>query len=228
MTGVVRTVASARKSTSSPKIKASTKAHAAEVAPAAVPYPEAARGLLRDTIIAAVDQLARSRGWAATTMSQVAETAGVSRQTVYNEFGSRQALVEAYVTREVEDLVSEVEDAVRANADDPGVAVQVAFGLFLKLASDEPVIRIIVADAEGGALMRLLTSLGSSVADDRIARLIVDVWPQVSQEDAELLADSLVRLAISHAISPTADPQTTTRNVTRVVRPLIAEILGLD
>ena len=214
MTGAARTAGSGKKSTSS------------RSTPDPVPYPEAARGLLRDTIIAAVDTLARSQGWAATTMSHVAEVAGVSRQTVYNEFGSRQALVEAYVTREVEDLVTEVETAVRGHADDPSAALLAAFGLFLKLASDEPIIRIIVADAESGHLMRLLTNLGTSVADDRIARLITDVWPQVGTEDAELLADSLVRLAISHAVAPAADPETTSRNVTRQVRPLIHEILG--
>ncbi len=194
--------------------------------PDTVPYPDAARGLLRDTIIAAVDELARSRGWSATTMSQVAEVAGVSRQTVYNEFGSRQALVEAYVTREVENLVAEVESAVREHADDPSAALLAAFGLFLRLASDEPIVRIIVADAESSHLMRLLTNLGTSVADDRIARLITDVWPQVGSEDAELLADSLVRLAISHAVAPATDPETTSRNVTRLVGPLIREILG--
>jgi AcrR family transcriptional regulator len=181
---------------------------------------------LRDTIIAAVDELARSRGWAATTMSQVAEVAGVSRQTVYNEFGSRQTLVEAYVTHEVEGLVAEVETAVHEHADDPSAALLAAFGLFLRLASDEPIIRIIVADADSSHLMRLLTNLGTSVADDRIVRLIVDVWPQFSTQDAELLADSLVRLAISHAVAPAADPETTSRNVTRLVGPLIHEILG--
>ena len=212
MTGAARTAGSARKSTSS------------RSAPDTVPYPEAARELLRDTIIAAVDELARSRGWAATTMSQVADVAGVSRQTVYNEFGSRQALVEAYVTREVQSLVAEVETAVRQHADDPAAALLAAFGLFLKLASDEPIIRIIVADADSSHLMRLLTNLGTSVADDRIARLIVDVWPQVSNADAELLADSLVRLAISHAVAPADDPETTSRGVTRLVRPLIDEI----
>jgi AcrR family transcriptional regulator len=217
MTGVVRTAGSGRRSTSSRSGSTETEA---------VPYAEAARGLLRDTIIGAVDRLARSRGWAATTMAQVAETAGVSRQTVYNEFGSRQALVEAYVTREIEGLVTEVEAAVRRHADDPGAAVHAAFALFLRLASDEPVIRIIVADAEGGQLVRLLTDLGRSVADDRIARLIMDVWPQVGAGDAELLADTLVRLAISHAVAPAADPETTTRGVARLVRPLIAEILG--
>jgi AcrR family transcriptional regulator len=208
------TAGSARKSTSS---NSTTEP---------VPYPEAARGLLRDTIIDAVDTLARSRGWSATTMSHVAEVAGVSRQTVYNEFGSRQTLVEAYVTREVESLVAEVETAVREHADDPSAALLAAFGLFLKLASDEPIIRIIVADAESSQLMRLLTNLGTSVADDRIARLIMDVWPQAGTEDAELIADSLVRLAISHAVTPAADPETTSRKVTRLVGPLIKEILG--
>lgn len=191
-----------------------------------VPYPEAARGLLRDTIIDAVDELARTQGWPATTMTHVAEIAGVSRQTVYNEFGSRQTLVEAYVRREIDNLVTGVENVVRANADDPQTAVSAAFGLFLKLASDEPVIRIIAANAEPGPLVQLLTKLGVGIADDRIARLITSVWPQVTPTDAELLADSLVRLAISHAVSPTYDPETSTRNVTRLVQPLIAEILS--
>ena len=159
-------------------------------------------------------------------MTHVAETAGVSRQTVYNEFGNRQALVEAYVRREVESLVTEVEHAVRAHADDPDAAVEAAFRLFLQLASDEPVIRIIVADSADGHLIRLLTNLGCAIADDRITKLIVEVWPQVPPADAELVADSLVRLAISHAVAPATDPDTTVRNVARLVHPLIAEILG--
>lgn len=192
----------------------------------AVPYPQAARGLLRDTIIAAVDQLARTRGWPATTMAHVARTAGVSRQTVYKEFGSRQALVEAYVRHQIESLVTEVELVVREHADDPGTAVHAAFGLFLKLASDQPVIQMITSNAEEGELIGLLTNLGRSVAGERIARLITEVWPQAGPADAGLLADSLVRLAISHAVAPGADPQTTASDVTRLVRPLITEVLG--
>jgi AcrR family transcriptional regulator len=159
-------------------------------------------------------------------MSHVAETAGVSRQTVYNEFGSRQALVEAYVAHEIESLVAEAEQVVRENADDPHGAVRAAFGLFLKLASDEPVIRMIVADAEGGDLARLLTSLGHEIATDRLAGLIVDVWPQVPLADAALLAETLVRLAISHALLPTADPQSTADAITRLAGPFITEIVG--
>jgi len=160
-------------------------------------------------------------------MSDVAAAAGVSRQTVYNEFGSRQALVEAYITREIEALVADIEEEVRGGSQDPHAALHTAFGLFLKLASDEPVVQIIVAEAEGGELIRLLTGVGRSVATGRIATLIVEVWPQVTLSDAELLAESLVRLAISHALMPTSDPQDTAASIERLIGPFVDEILGL-
>jgi AcrR family transcriptional regulator len=191
-----------------------------------VPYQTAARNLLRDTIVGAVDELVRSRGWSATTMADVAAAAGVSRQTLYNEFGSRQALVEAYITREIEALIAQVTEAVRANADDAHRALRIAFDLFLKLASDEPVVQVIVNDAEGGELHRLLTGLGHSLASDRIAHLIADVWPQASAADARLLAESLVRLAISHALLPSEEPAVTARGVGRMFAPFVDEILG--
>lgn len=160
-------------------------------------------------------------------MSDVAAAAGVSRQTVYNEFGTRQALVQAYVTREIEALISDVETLVRNGSHDPIAALQEAFGLFLQLASDEPVVQIIVAGAEGGELIRMLTEVGRAVATGRIARLIVEVWPQAPLPDAEMVAETLVRLAISHALLPTTDAGTTAANITRMIGPFVAEILGL-
>jgi AcrR family transcriptional regulator len=191
-----------------------------------VPYPAAARTLLRETIINAVDDLARSRGWPATTMSDVAAAAGVSRQTVYNEFRSRSALVEAYITREIETLVAQATEAVQANADDARRALRIAFTLFLELASDEPVVQLIVNDAEGGELHRLLTGLGHSLASERVAHLIPQVWPQVGADDARLLAESLVRLAISHALLPTEDPDSAARGVERMLGPFVDELLS--
>jgi AcrR family transcriptional regulator len=159
-------------------------------------------------------------------MADVAAAAGVSRQTLYNEFGSRQALVEEYVRGEIEGLLAEVETEVRAKADDPRRALEAAFELFLRLASDEPVVQIIVADTEGGELIQLLTSVGRAVATDRVARLVVDVWPQVSAADAAVLAETLVRLAISHALLPTDEPQRTAEGVTRLIGPFADEVLG--
>ncbi len=190
-----------------------------------IPYPEAARSLLRDTIVDAVDSLVRTRGWSATTMSDVAAAAGVSRQTVYNEFGSRQALVEAYVLCEIEALIAQVEQGIRNSADDAHAAMLGAFEQFLNLASDEPLVQAIIANTGGAELQGLLTALGRAVAKDRISRLIVEVWPQVRMADAELLAESTARLAISHALLPTGDAQETAAAVTRVLAPFIDEIL---
>ena len=211
MTGAARTAASARRSTSS--------------RPAST-YAAATRDLLHRTVLDAVDESVREHGWAATTMADVATAAGVSRQTLYNEFGSRQALLEAYVRREVDGLLASVEEAVRSRADDARGALEAAFGIFLKLASDEPLIRAIVADAEGGELVQLLTSLGRALAVERVGALIARVWPQVSTEDAALLTDSMVRLAISHALVPVTDPETSAREVVRLVGPFVDDALS--
>jgi AcrR family transcriptional regulator len=194
--------------------------------PPRVPYPAAARTLLRGTVIDAVDDLVRARGWSATTMSDVAAAAGVSRQTLYNEFGSRAALVETYIAREIDVLVERATEAVRANADDAHRALRNAFSLFLELASNEPVVQIIVANAEDGELHRLLTGLGQALASDRIAGLIPEVWPQVGEQDAQLVAETLVRLAISHALLPSADPADVARGVGRMLAPFVDQLLA--
>jgi len=190
------------------------------------PAPPATDRRVRDLIVDAVDELVRSRGWSATTMSDVATAAGVSRQTVYNEFGSRPELVQAYVQREIEALIGQVETLVRSRADDARGALHGAFGLFLELASDEPLVRVIVNDAEGDELVRLLTATGLAVASDRLGALIVEVWPQVCAADARLLAESMARLAISHALSPTVPATQAADAVTRMVGPFVDEILG--
>ena len=51
----------------------------------------------RSEVIAAADELFVSQGWSATTMSGVAERAGVARQTVYLMFESKQALLDVCI-----------------------------------------------------------------------------------------------------------------------------------
>ena len=70
-------------------------------------------------IVDAVDDLVRSRGWDGDARWPTSRAPpGVSRQTVYNEFGTRHELVQAYVLREIEALVAAVEAHVRTHPDD--------------------------------------------------------------------------------------------------------------
>ncbi|MBV8216984.1 MAG: helix-turn-helix transcriptional regulator, partial [Solirubrobacterales bacterium] len=52
-------------------------------------YRGAVRQLLRDRLLDAGRELLRDRTWAQVTMAEIAAAAGVSRQSLYNEFGTR-------------------------------------------------------------------------------------------------------------------------------------------
>ncbi|MFF6997204.1 TetR/AcrR family transcriptional regulator [Streptomyces sp. NPDC008313] len=73
----------------------------------------AAREVLLDAAYAA---LAR-RPWSAVRMVDVAALAGVSRQTLYNEFGSKEGIARALVRREADAYLAGAERALASHAD---------------------------------------------------------------------------------------------------------------
>lgn len=73
----------------------------------------AARESLLD---AAFTALAR-RPWSAVRMVDVAAAAGVSRQTLYNEFGSKDGLARALVRREADGYLAGVDRALAGHSD---------------------------------------------------------------------------------------------------------------
>ena len=52
-------------------------------------------------------------------MAEIAAAAGVSRQTLYNEFGTRDEFGQALLIREGSRLLDAVEETIAAHADDP-------------------------------------------------------------------------------------------------------------
>src|SRR5215207_2584332 len=111
---------------------------------ARTPYPEAARALLRETLFGAMrDQLER-RTWSEVTMSDVASAAGVSRQTLYKEFGSRDEFAQAFVIHVGERFLDDVDAAVREHLDDPRAAIGAALEFFLRTAGGDPVVGVLL------------------------------------------------------------------------------------
>ncbi|WP_157865098.1 TetR/AcrR family transcriptional regulator, partial [Streptomyces prasinopilosus] len=74
----------------------------------------AARESLLDAAYAALAH----RPWSAVRMVDVAATAGVSRQTLYNEFGGKEGLARALVRREADGYLAGVDHALTVH-DDP-------------------------------------------------------------------------------------------------------------
>ena len=201
----------------------------ARVAGARTPYPEAARELLRQTLFgAARDQLEQS-AWSEITMSDIAAAAGVSRQTLYKEFGNRNEFGLAFVIHEGERFLDDVEAAVKQHLDDPRAAVGAALDLILRTAGEDPLIRILLSDDGTGGMLPFVTTQGMPVvawATARLAATIEEGWPQASDADVRLLAESLVRLAISYITAPSESPEATAASVADLLGPFIDHALG--
>jgi AcrR family transcriptional regulator len=144
------------------------------------PYQEAARELLRKTVFdAARDQLGR-QPWSEITMADIASGAGVSRQTLYNEFGNRNEFGFAFVIHEAERFMDDVEKAVREHLDDPQAAILAALEHFLQAAGDDPLIRILLSDDGTGGMLPFVTTPGGS-AEETAKRVADLLGPFVEQ-----------------------------------------------
>ena len=193
------------------------------------PYAEAARELLRRTLFdAARDQL-EQRAWSEITMSDIAAGAGVSRQTLYKEFGNRNEFGLAFVIHEGERFLDDVEAAVLQHVDDPRAAVGAALELFLRTAGEDPLIRILLSDDGTGGMLPFVTTQGMPVVQWATARLTATIeagWPQAPAAKVRLLAETLVRLAISYITAPSEAPETTAAKAGELLGPFIDDALG--
>ncbi|WP_018352415.1 TetR family transcriptional regulator [Longispora albida] len=182
---------------------------------------------IRTSVLDAVSELLRTTPWGAVTMAGIAGVAGVSRQTVYNEFGSRQALAQEYVLREVNRFLGEVEQAVLAHASDPHAAITAAFRVFLDTTADHPLVKSIERHDE---LFGLVTVNGEPVlhaATAFLTGLILRTWPDVDPAAVGLLAESVTRLGISHVILPSGPAELTARAMAELMAPFITLHTGI-
>ena len=169
---------------------------------------------MRQRIVAAAVELTTTEGWAHVTMARLAERVGVSRQTVYNEIGTKPALAEAMILAELERFLAAVESAFDRNPDDLPEAIRAAAGSVLELAQDNRLLHAVVSATHGAdtELLPLLTTHAESllaaakvVVADRVTPYDVPLDPD--QLDAAI--DMVVRVVLSHVMQPSSSPQKT-------------------
>jgi AcrR family transcriptional regulator len=197
---------------------------------ARTPYPQAARQLLRETLFAAARDEVQQRAWSEITMAEIATAAGVSRQTLYKEFGNRNEFAQAFVIHEGERFLDAVDAAVREHLADPRAAIGAALETFLRTAGEDPLVRILLSDDGTAGLLPFVTTQGMPVvqwATARLAATIEDGWPQAPAAKARLLAEALVRLSISYVTAPGESSEATAASTGELLGPFIDEALGV-
>jgi len=183
---------------------------------------------MRERVVEAAAELTAEKGWAAITMAKLAARVGVSRQTVYNEIGSKPALGEAIVLHELGKFLGAVEAAFDAEPDDLVAAIRAAARSVLETARHHALLQAIVTASYGAEteLLPLLTTRSDALVDTA-KQVIVDRIPgyEIHLDPVELDAalDMVVRLVLSHVMHPGAEPERVADDIAwlaeRVLRP---------
>lgn len=169
---------------------------------------------LRTRLLRVAATITVADGWSKMTMSRLADEAGVSRQSVYNTFGSKPALAQALVMSELSVFLGKVVDAFEGSDGDPVRAVHDAALGVLLLSRKSPLLRAAVAGSHGAnsELLPLLTTdneqlLGTAkrVVTDGMLRFQLPL----DRAQLDIGVDVIVRTVLSHVIQPSGSPEET-------------------
>ncbi|MFF0749236.1 TetR/AcrR family transcriptional regulator [Streptomyces sp. NPDC004267] len=173
-------------------------------------FRETVRTLLRERLLDAAYELVAERGFDKLRMAHIAGAVGVSRQTLYSEFPSREAVGEALFQRELERCLVGIQAALDGHRDDLREAVTAAVDFTLTLAARNPLVRAMLTSARDDGLLPYLTTrsqtaftTASAMADGYVA----EAWPAVDPVARGLAVDTAVRLTASHIVQAAGSPR---------------------
>jgi AcrR family transcriptional regulator len=157
----------------------------------------------RRLILEAAFQCAVRFGWTRTRMSDVAARAGLSRQTLYRHFQTKEGLAAMLALREQDAFLDEVREAFRLERT-IGDAVVATVTLSLKRAESHPLLRQVFEDPNSGLLPYVTTRALPLMtrAKALTAQLLVEMDPTIDPGTVDLLADVLTREIFSHTLTP--------------------------
>jgi AcrR family transcriptional regulator len=183
------------------------------------------RRQVRERVLTTAHQHTVERGWERVRVGEVAVDSGVSRPTLYREFGNKDGLGEALMNREAEQFFAAIRDAL-AQHDEVPRAIAAATRLTLEQASDNPLLLAVLTGSRSGdaGLLPFLTSRSESIRES--ARALLATWfeqrmPELLPSQVEETVDAVVRLVISHVVAPALDPVDVGERVAHLVSALV-------
>lgn len=190
------------------------------VAGARSTFRESVRSLLRQQLLDAASESLIVGGWNQLKMADVARAVGVSRQTVYNEFGNKTSLGEALAMREAERFLDGIAATLDEHPDDLLAAITAAVEYTLSAAEINPLLKAVLTATRGGAteLLPFVTTRSGPIlaaATTVLLDYLTAHWPEIELDEAErtLVVESIVRLVVSHLVMPLASAAEVARQI---------------
>ena len=185
------------------------------------------RGTLRERMVAAAVVMTTEEGWAHVTMARLAETVGVSRQTVYNEIGTKKVLAEAMILAELDRFLAVVTTAFDDHTGDLVGAIEAATRSVLEHARGNPLLHAVVSATHGAdtELLPLLTTHSSTlleVAKAVVTERVAAYQLRLTPGELDGAIDMVVRVVLSHVMQPSGSPATTAADLAFIARRVLA------
>jgi AcrR family transcriptional regulator len=177
----------------------------------------------REALLDAAADAVVAGAWGRTRMADVAAAAGVSRQTLYYEFGSKDGLAQALALREAERYADGSEAARTGGHGSPAELVRAAVEHTLREAASNPLLKAVLTDDAGDLLPYVTTraEVLHAAAAERCAGDLLERWPALPPADVRLVADVVTRLVVSHLVLPGGRPEQVADDVARLVDRLL-------
>ena len=182
---------------------------------------------VREQVLRATRELTIEKGWDQVRMSEVAESVGVSRPTLYKEFGDKQGLGDALVVSEGQRFLEGIRAVLAEHVGDVQGGITAAVQFTLCEAEDSPLLKAVLTsnpsgnDRGGSSSTGVLPLLPTSASLLQLCSAALITWfndhfADLDPKDVQDVADVLVRLTVSHVVLPAADIATTGERISRV------------
>lgn len=183
-------------------------------------------GSIRDRLVLAATEVTTREGWAAVTMSRLAEAVGVSRQTVYNEIGTKPALAEAMILGELSRFLAKVDQAFLDHRGDLPGAIESAVVGVLRFAQGNALLHAVVSATHGAdtELLPLLTTHAGMLMDTAkgvIGEHLAHYELPLTAEELAPVIDAIVRIVLSHVMQPSGTPEETAAGISWIARRVL-------
>ncbi|MEU3608833.1 helix-turn-helix domain-containing protein [Streptomyces sp. NPDC035033] len=198
----------------------------------------------REALLDAARTALARHPWSAVRMADLAVAARVSRQTLYNEFGSKEGLARALVRHEADAYLDGVRRLLAAPDPTPAALAAVAEWTVVR-AGDRPILRALLTGAWTEGLPRPRPARPGARPAPVPAQRRADTGPPAPGEllaTAALCAgerraagcELALRLALSHVVAPALPPEgqcaepESWRPMTPTMTKLIETILSVE
>lgn len=178
----------------------------------------------REALLDAACALLVVEEWSRIRVVDIAARVGVSRQTLYNGFGTKENLGRALVRREAGRLLTDIFWVTERHEDPPAATIAEAVRVGLRAASDHPLAKEL-RRARNSALWPIVTSHAEpllAAIRDALAVYIVEHWRRLDLAQARDVADVAVRLGVSALVLPIEPADRAADRISRVVERLAA------